>query len=203
MKPELLHVRHELVGQLAIGQEAVALLGHARPRAEVHFVDRHRPRRASRRVLAPRAPSTRRRATGSREMSQTTDAVLRRQLRTRTPYGSVFFSIAPGARADLELVLLAVGQIRDEDLPDACRREQPHRVDAAVPAVEIADHAHALGVRRPDREVHAGGRCRRDAVRAELLERAMVRPFAEQVQIEIGEHPAVTIRIVDLRDAPG
>ena len=39
-----------------------------------------------------------------------------------------------------------------------------------------------------------------DAVRAELLERAVVRAFAEQVQIEIGEHAAVAIRIVDLDD---
>ena len=40
----------------------------------------------------------------------------------------------------------------------------------------------------------------RDAVRAELLEDAVVRALAEQVQIEIGEHAAVAIRIVDLDD---
>ena len=39
-----------------------------------------------------------------------------------------------------------------------------------------------------------------DAVRAELLERAVVRALAEQVQIEIGEHAAVAVRIVDLDD---
>ena len=39
----LLDVGHEAVRQLAIGEEAVAFLGHARPRSEVHFVDRHRP----------------------------------------------------------------------------------------------------------------------------------------------------------------
>ena len=37
-----------------------------------------------------------------------------------------------------------------------------------------------------------------DAVRAELLEGAVMRAFAEQVQIEIGQHAAVAIRIVDL-----
>ena len=38
----------------------------------------------------------------------------------------------------------------------------------------------------------------RDAVRAELLEGAVVRALAEQVQVEVGQHPAVAIRIVDL-----
>ena len=38
----------------------------------------------------------------------------------------------------------------------------------------------------------------RDAMRAELLEGAVVRPFAEQMQIEVGQHAAVAIRIVDL-----
>ena len=115
-----------------------------------------------------------------------------------TPNGSLFCSSAPVARANLELVFLAVGQIRDEDFPDAGRHEQPHRVHAAVPPVEVADHADAIGVRRPHGEVHAGRRADRDPVRAELLEDAMVRAFAEQVQIEIGEHAAVAIRIVDL-----
>ena len=39
-----------------------------------------------------------------------------------------------------------------------------------------------------------------DAVRAELLERTIMRPLAQQMQIEVCEHPAVTVRIVDLDD---
>ena len=73
-------------------------------------------------------------------------------------------------------------------------------VDAAVPAVEVADDADAIGVRRPHREVHAGRRPDGDAMRAELLERAVVRALAEQVQIEVGQHAAVAVRIVDLDD---
>ena len=69
---------------------------------------------------------------------------------------------------------------------------------AAVPPVEITDQADAIGIGRPDREVHAGRRADADAMRAKLLERAMVRPFAEQMQIEIGEDAAIAIRIVDL-----
>ena len=102
-----------------------------------------------------------------------------------------------GPRADLELVLLAVRQVGHEDFPDAAG-DQAHRGDAAVPAVEVADQADAVGVRRPHGEVHAGGRPDDDAMRAELLERTVVRPLAEQVEIEVREHAAVAIRIVDL-----
>ena len=51
----LLHVRHEAVRQLAVGQEAVAFFRHARPRSEMHFVDRHRPIEPARCALAPLA----------------------------------------------------------------------------------------------------------------------------------------------------
>ena len=36
----LADVVRELVGQLAVVEEAIALLGYAAPRAEMHFVDR-------------------------------------------------------------------------------------------------------------------------------------------------------------------
>ena len=36
------HVVGELLGQLAVVEEAVAFFGHAPPRAEVHLVDGHR-----------------------------------------------------------------------------------------------------------------------------------------------------------------
>ena len=39
----LAHVGHERLRQLAIGQVAIALVGHPPPRSEVHLVDRHRP----------------------------------------------------------------------------------------------------------------------------------------------------------------
>jgi len=100
--------------------------------------------------------------------------------------------------ADLELVLFTVREVRNEDLPDPARRQQPHRVHASVPRVEIADHAHAIRIGSPDGEVHAGGRADRRPMRAELFERAMMRPFAQQMQIEVGEHAAVAVRVVDL-----
>jgi hypothetical protein len=35
---------------------------------------------------------------------------------------------------------------------------------------------------------------------AELLERSLLRPFAKQVEVEVAEHPAVPIRVVDLQN---
>ena len=72
---------------------------------------------------------------------------------------------------------------------------------AAVPAVEVADHAHALRVGRPHGEVHAGDAADRHHVRAELLPRAKVRALAEQVQVEVGEDLTELIGIDDLARA--
>ncbi len=79
-------------------------------------------------------------------------------------------------------------------------RQQAHQMHAAVPSVEVADHADTIGVRRPHGEMHAGGRTQVDSMRAELLEDAVVRAFAEQMQIEVSQHAAVPIRIVHVED---
>src|SRR5205085_5457696 len=104
----------------------------------------------------------------------------------REPERIALLQQSAGSRPDLVLVFLSVGQIRDEQLPDADRREQPHRVHAAIPPVEVANHTDPLGVRRPYREVHTGGAADADAVRPELVERPMMRALAEQVQTETG-----------------
>ena len=110
----------------------------------------------------------------------------------------------PGARADLELVVLARLEIRQEDLPHAARHEVPHHVHAAVPPVEIANHADALGGWRPHREVHAAGVPQRHHVRSELLVGAQVTALAEQVHVEVGEHAPEVVGIAALhRDAAG
>ncbi len=130
-------------------------------------------------------------------MSRTIDGRLRRHFEGDAERIGLLQQVA-GLRADLELVPFAVRQVGHEDLPDPGGHEQPHRGDPAVPAVEVADDAHAIGGRRPHREVHARRRADGHAVGAELLERAMVGALAEQVQVEVGQHLAVAVRIVDL-----
>ena len=191
----LLHVRHELVRQLGVREKPVAFLGDARPRPEVHFVDRHRPVEPAS-LLAALGHPRRVLPLVARDVSHDGRG-LRRHLEGDAERVGLLEQDA-GLRPDLELVPLAVRQVGHEDLPDPGGHEQPHRVDPAVPAVEVADDAHAIGGRRPHREVHARGRSDGDAVGAKLLERAMMSALAEQVQVVVGEHLAIAVGIVDL-----
>jgi hypothetical protein len=79
----------------------------------------------------------------------------------------------------------------DPPLPDAGFAAAGERRGALAPAFEVADDVDAVGVRGPDREVHpqhAGGRRvpARD-VRAEPVIGARVRPFREQVHVDVAE----------------
>src|SRR3546814_5045762 len=56
---------------------------------------------------------------------------------------------------DLVLVEGAALQAGNEQLPDADLVTLAHDVAAAVPAVEVAHHADAMSVGRPDCEAHA------------------------------------------------
>src|SRR5947209_7067881 len=56
-------------------------------------------------------------------------------------------------------------------------------VPLRIPSVEIADHADALRVRRPDAEHHTP----RHDVRPELLPKLAVRPFVEEMEVPVGE----------------
>jgi hypothetical protein len=69
---------------------------------------------------------------------------------------------------------------------------------ASIPAVEIPDDADALRVGRPDREVDPGDPVNGCAVRPELFPGAVMRPFVEQVQVEVGEDLTELIGIEDL-----
>ena len=89
---------------------------------------------------------------------------------------------------------------RHEDLPHAADAEQPHRVDAPVPVVEVADDAGAGGVGGPDGEVDALGRADGHRMGAELVVDAGVVAFAEEVEVVVGDDAAVAIRVVDLGD---
>ena len=192
----LLHVGNQPLGQLAIRQVAVAivgaLFGDPRPRAEVHLVDRHRtlePRPGVHAAVHPLrvAPLVRRAADDRRRQ--------RRHLELEPERIRLDDDLAV-LRAQLELVAVADGGGRDEDLPDAAHAEQAHGVHAPVPAVEVADDAGAGGVGGPDGEVHALGGADRHRVRAELVVDAGVVALAEEVEVVVGDDAAVSIRIV-------
>src|SRR5262245_46840791 len=71
-------------------------------------------------------------------------------------------------------------------------------MDATVPAVEVADDAHALRTRGPDGEVDAGRGADDPPVRTELLERAVEGALTEEMQIEVAQHLPIPVGIVYL-----
>ena len=78
----------------------------------------------------------------------------------------------------------------------------PHRVAAAVPVVEVADDADPQRVRRPDGEVDAAKAFVRRGGGPEPLEVPVVRPLAEQVEVEVGQHRAERVGVDELPRCP-
>src|SRR3546814_11488994 len=73
-----------------------------------------------------------------------------------------------------------------------------HDVAAAVPAVEVAHHADALRVGRPDGEAHAFDAFDAARMRAELLEDAAVRPLGHQVKVELAEERREAVGVLEV-----
>ena len=104
---------------------------------------------------------------------------------------------------DLELVDLTLAEIGNEQLPDAGRSAVSHRMATTVPVVEVADHADALGVGRPDGEVDAPESLVRAEVSAQPLEVAQVRSLAQKVKVEVGKDRPEAVGVDELpADAP-
>ena len=105
--------------------------------------------------------------------------ILRRDFKERAVRIGLQDDFAVGVE-QLELVERAFAQARHEKLPHAADAEQAHRVVTAVPLVERADDADALGVRRPDGEAHAGDAVNDPQLRAELVVNAALVAFVEE-----------------------
>ena len=100
-------------------------------------------------------------------------------------------------RGDLELVVNAGADLGDEQLPDPARAERAHRVQAAVPVVEVADHGDGLRGRRPDRERGARDALVLDHVRAEARVDLLVAALADEVQVDVAERRHEAVGVVD------
>ena len=192
-EPHVGDVLHEIVGELAVAQVAVALGGVAAPRAQVHFVDRHGPCKLRGRVAPPHP----------RLVAPFVVAVENDRRVARRPLVKAAERIGLQRQAlavlveQLVLVLGAVADAGHEDLPDAVRRVQPHDVRAAVPAVEIRDDADPRRVRCPHGEAHARDALDGAQVGAEFPVNRGVRAFTEQVQVEIAKCRRKAVAVVD------
>src|SRR6266513_1390303 len=100
-------------------------------------------------------------------------------------------------RPDLELVMRAFAHSRQKQFPDAATEETAHRIDAAIPAVEIADDADALCVRRPDGEIHAIGVADIAQMRDKLLVELKVISLGKKMQVHFAHDQAIAVGIAD------
>ncbi|MCY1401593.1 hypothetical protein D9M71_167140 [compost metagenome] len=86
-------------------------------------------------------------------------------------------------------------QARDEQFPDACGVTQAHRVPAPVPDVEITDHRHPPGIRRPHGETHAVDAVHGFQLRAQAPAEVAVIAFGKQIQIHFAQQRTEAVRI--------
>ena len=193
-EPEVGHVPDQLVGELAVGQALP-------PGAEVHLVGAHRGLQRVARgtaaqplVVAPlvlRGEHHRRRR--GRDLGAEGERV-----GLLPPH--------PVLPENLVLVVRAVTDAGDEQLPDAGRAHRPHRVGPAVPVVEVAGQADALragGPHREGRALHGSGDPVVGAgVRAEHVPELLVATFADQVQVDLAQRRQEPVRVVDQPGRP-
>ena len=74
----------------------------------------------------------------------------------------------------------------------------PHGVNAPVPKIEIAYHAHPLRIGRPHCKMHSAHSINFPHVRALLLVLQVMCAFAREIQIVVGQQRREGVRIVTL-----
>ena len=181
-KAQVARVRHQPLRQVAIvGPFA---LGAALPGTEVHLVDAHRLMFPGLRIAIAHplfvVPGVRagRLDPGGRLRTDLVGAGIRVRLQVQAAMLTV---------ADLELVERLGLELWNKQLPDAAAGMHHHRVAAPVPAVEITDHRHALGVGGPHRKPHAIDAVAGDRVGAQYAVGVPVAALGEEVTVELGD----------------
>src|SRR5579864_2224372 len=100
------------------------------------------------------------------------------------------------AIAKFKLVDRAGCKAGHEQFPHARRTAAAHRMPSAVPAVEIADDARALGVRRPRRECDARYAVDAERVRTEYPVRFSQLAFIEEMEVDVRDARREAVGIV-------
>ena len=175
----LLHVFDELLRELAVAQPAVAVA--AAPRPKVHLVDRHRLVELD---VAPGHPFS------------VLPCVIRRIHDRRVSWwrfvrGGIRIRLErqePAVTIEhFELVLVAVTDIGNENLPDAVSGMQAHRVPPTIPVIEASNYADAGSIGRPNREARAPDAEVFSEMRPEFLVNQAIGAFTDQIQVHLAQ----------------
>jgi hypothetical protein len=102
-----------------------------------------------------------------------------------------------GRRTDGILVICSRADSGKKNLPDPSGA-QPHGMPAVVPIVEVANHTDHFRVRRPHHEADAMHALTFDRVRAHAAITLVLRSFAMNVEVKIGNQARKAIRIFDV-----
>ena len=97
-----------------------------------------------------------------------------------------------------QLVLIKFARTKpgNEQLPHTGFHTPAHRMTAAVPCVEVANHGHAAGVWRPYREPHAADAVDYHTLRAEHRPQLKMTALREEMHVERAEQRAEGVRIL-------
>ena len=152
----VLDIRGQLVGELEVGQRPVAVERVQPPGAEVHLVDRDRALEWRSRLRALAQPLGVAPAPGVLGLEHDRCGLRWHLGLERVGVGLQQQLMVLGQ--DLVLVTRTGSDGGKEQLPDPGRSDRAHRVQAAVPRVEVADDADRARGRRPHRERGAGDR---------------------------------------------
>src|SRR6185295_14203354 len=87
-------------------------------------------------------------------------------------------------RPNLKLVVSPCAHSGQKQFPDPATEKEAHRIRSAIPTIEIAHHAHSLGVRRPDREINPSRTLNVSGMRAEFFVNLQVIPLGEKMQVD-------------------
>src|SRR3954469_2757843 len=97
--------------------------------------------------------------------------------------------------ANFKLVVRVVANARKKQFPNTGTKQLPHRMNSAIPIVEITNYADPLRIRRPYREINTAFAIQRPQMRAELVVDAPVRSFGKQMQIGLAHDRPISVRV--------
>ena len=190
-KPHVADIGSQLLGQFPIGQRPVAVLGHAAPRAQMHFVDADRgiPRHGR---LAPGHPLVVPPVIGGQVIDHR--GGLRRQFSGKTVGVGLGRQQGPVSGQDLIFVQRPGTDPGNENLPISVAAA--HRMDPAVPAVEVPHHRDPLGIGRPHRESDTRHPLHDLHMGAQPAIKMQMGAFAQQMQVEIAQQRRKAIGVI-------
>ena len=169
------------IGHLEVAQRAVVDVAH--PRAEMDLVDRHR--------VPPQVPP----GSGGHPtlVAPLVGQVAHHRRRCRRHFVvegervCLVHPVAAVARCDVVLVRVTLANPGHEPRPDPGVALHGERVVARFPFVELADHRHVLGVRRPHGEEGSIHALSSTEVGAKLVVEAEMVPLVEEEQVVVGQ----------------